>query len=965
MAFADALAAGLLERAGGDPLALARTQLLLPNRRAVSAITAAFVRAAAGGGVLLPRLTPLGDVDADEAPGSFADAVDAVVPPAIDPLARQFRLAALLRGASPSLPGVEALRLAGQLARAIDTLDVEETPRSRLKDFVPAGLARHQQATVAALRPVLDAWPALLAAEGLSDPAARRAALIEALTARWAISPPVTPVIAAGILAAPPATARLLALVARLPGGMVVLPGLDTAMPQAEWDAIGLRGAVPHADAEEHGGRDAEDHPQHAPKLLLHRMRVARGEVRLWPASSPRDGPPERGPVIAEAMAPAAFTGGWRQPASLPGVRAIVAATPAEEAQAIAIALRHALETPGRTAALVTPDRNLARRVAAHLRRWRTAVDDSAGVPLRLTPPGALLLLAAEAAHAAFAPVQLLAVLKHPLVAAAERLPWLDRVRRLDLALRGVRPAPGLPGIRGRLPAPDDDLAAWWGGTAALLRPLATAFVRPAIDLAQLAGVLRDTCEALVGERLWRGAAGRALATFIADLLDHGPAFGPIEPGEAPGLLAALMGDVAVREPFGRSSRLAILGLLEARLQRADLMILGGLNEGVWPSRPAPDPWLPPALRREAGLPGERYQLGLAAHDLVQALGAPEVLLTRARRDETAPTVPSRLWLRLAARAGEALVHDDALLARARALDAAGAPRPAPRPVPAPPAMLRPRRLSVTAAELLRQDPYSFYARHVLRLKLLDALDQPPTPAEKGNDIHKILERFVNEGDDADAARLDAIATDHLSRWRDHPRMHAIWLPRVREALGWAAGALLARRVLGWRPLAAEAAGEAVFGEITLHGKADRIDADAHGAVSIIDYKTGGKPTRKAVAAAFVLQFGLLGALARRGVLASGGRSIAGSGLAGLELWKLSGGKQPGEVMDLLNGKDLAESAEEHVARILRCFTELTATYLLGDAPFTAKLHPEHAKRTDYDQLARVGEWRNRPETRP
>ncbi|MFT3967921.1 MAG: double-strand break repair protein AddB, partial [Sphingobium sp.] len=459
-AFADALVAGVLAshggvRKGGGPDAVAQGLILLPNNRAVRAVRDAFVRASQGG-LLLPRLVPVGDVELTERVGLALDAMEegTDIPPAIDPMRRHMILARLIQDARAAegkpVDASEALRLGIALGTTLDQLLVErKTPRDVAALEVKKELSGHWQTALETLNLLLEAWPRELAARGCIDGADRRNRLFDALAKRWRTQPPPGFVIAAGITTTAPAIAGLLRVVSELPKGQVVFPDLDLNLSTEQWDAIApLEPADPATPRE----RAAESHPQFALKLLLERMGVNRDEVALWRWGSAHDARAARGKAITNAMLPAQLTGIWRTvPDSerlLKGVTALEAAHPAEEAQAIAIALREVLETEGRTAALVTPDRDLAMRVSAQLRRWGVEADDSAGRPLAQTPPGTLLTAIAFAAAERFAPVSLLALLKHPLVRAGEgRLPWLDRVRALDLLLRGPRPLPGLAGI--------------------------------------------------------------------------------------------------------------------------------------------------------------------------------------------------------------------------------------------------------------------------------------------------------------------------------------------------------------------------------------------------------------------------------------------------------------------------------------------------------------------------------------
>jgi ATP-dependent helicase/nuclease subunit B len=665
-------------------------------------------------------------------------------------------------------------------------------------------------------------------------------------------------------------------------------------------------------------------------------------------------------------MAPASFTKKWHSlPARerrLSGVRALELADPAEEAQAIALALREALEVPGRTAALVTPDRALARRVSAHLKRWGVEADDSAGRPLSQTPPGTLLLAAAAAAAERFAPVPLLALLKHPLVMAGPgRLDWLEGVRLLDLVLRGPRPAAGLAGITahladrsGRDARTRAQAAAWWEKAAPLLGALEAAF-EAETGLPALLAALREAVSRLADDGAWAGPAGRAAAElFVALEAAAGEGPGRAAARQLPAMLERLMAPVAVRPPYGQHPRLFIWGLIEARLQHADLMILAGLNEGSWPGLPAPDPWLAPRLRADLGLPSLEQRIGLAAHDFACALGARQVLVTRARRDARAPAIASRFWLRLEAMTG-GLSRAPQLRKWAAAIDRPGAPRPASRPAPAPPEALRPKRISVTEVDRLKADPYAFYARKLLKLAALDPVDADPSAAWRGSAVHDVLEAWMKE-DDCDPAALRARAEALLTAQEAHPLMRALWQPRLAEAIEFIANAVEKNRAAGRRPLAAEIWGEIELAGVTLGGKADRIDRLADGGLAIVDYKTGAPPSGKAVRDGFSLQLGLLGLIADRGGFAG----LDGAA-ACFEYWSLARDRSGaiGYVKSPVGGRN-GPDAGDFTAMAERNFVAAAARWLTGEEPFTARLNPEYAPYGDYDQLMRLDEWYGR-----
>ncbi|KQU55626.1 double-strand break repair protein AddB [Sphingomonas sp. Leaf339] len=961
-AFADALVAGLMR--GRSPGDLARGLVLLPNNRAVRAVTDAFVRAS-GGGLILPRLVPLGDPDLGEAIGAALDVADTEEPPppAVAPYARRMILARLVaeerERAGEPVSSSEAVRLAGELARTLDQLLVEEVPPHKLAelDLAPE-LTEHWRRALSTFSVVIDRWPGELAKLGAIDAADRRSRLLDQLERRWHAAPPAGFVCAAGVTDAAPAVARLLRCVAAMPQGQVVFADLDLGMPDEEWDALG-----PHRPDPDTGfiRRSIETHPQFHLKEMLDRMGVARDEVARWRGGGEGpDASAARGRAIANALAPADFTGKWTDLAAadrrLSDVSAAELATPADEAQTIALALRSALEEPGRTAALVTPDRALARRVAVHCSRWGIEIEDTAGRPLSLNASGTLLLALAEAAAQRFSPLPLLALLKHPLVRGGkDRLPWLDGVRALDRALRGPRPPAGLHGIGTVLKG---YAATFWEEVRTLLDPLAAIFDAGPQPLAGLVATLRETAVDLCGDPLWSGPAGRAAAEFVADLESEAPAGPPrVDPAELPTLMRTLLDEIAVRQQRDWHPRIAIYGLIEARLQSADLMILGGLNEGVWPGRPSPDPWLAPRIRATLGLPGLERRIGIAAHDFAQGLGAPQVLVTRARRDASSPALASRLWLRLQAMAGDRFERDHVLEQQARLIDAASVPMPADRPAPSPVAKLRPRAISVTEVDRLKADPYSFYARRVLRLSPLDPVDADPTAAWRGTAVHAILEAWWKEDACApDALRPRALAM--LEQAEVHPLLRALWQPRLREAIDWIAGQVTTMAGEGRKVLAAEGRGEIEIAGVKLSGRYDRIDLLPDGKLAVIDYKTGKPPSAAAVREGFSLQLGLLGLIAERGGF-DDVRGVAGA----FEYWSLAKRRDAfGFIESPVDpeGKRDRVVTDRFTAVAAHNFAEVAGLWLTGNEPFTAKLVPEYAPYADYDQLMRRDEWYGR-----
>ncbi len=931
---APCLAGALLAEAE-PPEALAAQLVVLPGRRAVASLTRAFLEAAGGRPLLLPRMVAVGDLEETGALDGLLAGDSPVPPPAMDPLARSLALAGFLARAGHA-SGSRALALAGELGAALDSLAIHGVPTQQLAAAAGTLGPALWERNLAILAAVRDQWPALAEAQGLADPVVRRERILDAVARAWRDTPPGGRVTLAGFSSAPPAVARLLAAGLRLPGGRVVLSGFDPGLGREGWET--LRRLARDPDRR----RAAELHPQYGILAILEACGAGPEDIR--PFGGEDAVPAPRLALARQATAPAAVPAPAlpAAPASLAeGLAVAEAETPAEEARLVALALREALETPGRTAALVTPSRTLARQVAAELLRFGLKVDDSAGLPLRLTVHGRLLAALAEAAATRFAPVPLVALVGHPLVAdgAADSEDGRAMAQALDRALRGVRPPPGLAGVRDRL-ACDPHLSRWWTETVApALAPL-EAIGRQTVPLSSLAEGLAGAAGRLAGERLWAGAEGQALARVLETAGGHDLALAPQDWSP---VVDALLASETIRPQFGQHPRLAILGLLEARFEAFDLLVLGGLNEGTWPAETGPDPWLPAGLRRRLGLPSPDARIGRQAADLLAlAAGRGRLLLTRARRSEAGPESPSRFLVKLRVAAGGHLPAEERLLALARALDQPAAVRPAARPAPAPPAAARPRVLRASAADMLAADPFSFYAGTLLGLEPLEPLDADPGAADRGTAVHAILERWLGRGEDRAAA-----TEEELRRLGGGPMAALIWRPRIEAMLDWAEAELLSARAGGWTPIAFETAGEMDLDGVLLKGKADRVDQHSDGRIRILDYKTGAVPPRARAVSGYALQLPALALLAAHGRLAGVPAALE----AELLFLKLSGNaRKPGEVIGRTWPWDLV-TAETRLRR-------LAAAYLRGEAPFRAKVHPLFAE--DYrmfDHFARLAEW--------
>jgi ATP-dependent helicase/nuclease subunit B len=982
--FMACLAAGIMADSQAKKIPLIDYRILLPTRRACAILRDAFRHAAHGHSLLLPQLQPLGDMSTEEltlAELSDTDSNFAPIQAAITPLARRLELSALLRRYDPAMPADAAYLRATALTDLLDQTQIERLDLNKLQGLAREDLAAHWQKILDFLTIITTAWPQHLAAKNLIDPATQRDQRITRRAALWQAQPPSYPVIAAGSTGSMPATADLLAVIATLPQGAVILPGLDQTTDDDVWTVI-----------------TEATHPQFLLKALLERIKCARRHVKLWPGVTTSGDNVARAALLREALAPPIGTGQWRTakipPTAWTGLAQCVCETLEHEAQVIALALRGTLETPGRTAALVTRDRQLAARVTAHLQRWHIAIDDSAGQDLTTTPCGAFLLHVLAAAQPETGAVDLLALLYHPLTALggdpatvrlsarrAERLLWRNRRVRGTLATHAHTAASlaqsnpskaGRPKITAKEAA---DLAALFQHLDRCLRPLTTALSNPNITLAAILAAHLTAAEAIAtaptesgATRLWGHDDGDAAATLLHELATAMPDCSLTQGDEYPALLRQIFVETTVRPRFGTHPRLSILGPLEARFTTVDVTIIGGMNEGSWPPASVADPWLSRPMRKNFGLPAFERQIGQAAHDFVQLASRGDVLLTRASRVDSKPTTPSRFLWRLdtlrdastadaAARAALMRPEPD-WCAWAQQMDKpeGGVVTAMPPPKPCPVVARRPTRFSVTEIGGWRRNPYGFYAKHVLRLRPLGELDPDFTRADQGNIVHDVLHDFIRQhqqdfpAQDIALTELLALGRDAFAPIQDQPAIYAAWWARFENSARWFVTAEQRQRAT-LRPVALET--EATLPipidgvTYTLRGRPDRIDAGSDG-LTITDYKTGSVPTGKQIEAGYEPQLPLLGLMAEQGVFTA----IGARPVAALLHWRLQGrATTPDTRTPIKDPVTRIADARTMLVAMLRNFAVPTMPYLVTPQP---RFIPRY---DDYRHLGRIDEW--------
>jgi ATP-dependent helicase/nuclease subunit B len=1003
-----------------QPENLTQATLYLPTRRAGRLVREVFLEELGRQAVLLPRIVALGDIDEDELAfaeeaESYGGAAALELPPKLSELERRLTLARLVAawakspGSAPLVVGGTAstLALAGDLARLMDDMVTRGVGWNALDGLVPDALDQYWQLTLKFLQIAREAWPAYLAEIEKMEPAERRDRLIEA-EAKRLIAHHGGPVIAAGSTGSMPATAKFLHAIASLPQGAVILPGLDTDLDEDSWQSIGGT----RNDEGRFIAHPASSHPQYAMHALLDRFGISRGDVGILGAAGPRG----RDVLLSEAMRPSNATAQWHDRLGRPEIAEhvangmknlamIEAPNPEMEALAIAIAMREARHLQ-KSAALVTPDRALARRVMAALARWNLEFGDSGGDVLIETSAGTFARLAAEAVASGLEPPTLLALLKHPLcrlggAAGAHKA----AIEALELALlRGTRPQAGTSGLANDFARFRSELAklrnrevsslhgsekraslhdwqldrvyqliAALGAALAPMESLASA--RP-YDLTEIATRHREVLIALSKDAdgvavAFEEQEGLALASAFDDLLTEQKQSGiSVTLLDYPEVFQTAFADRAVRRPEQPGAALHIYGPLESRLMQADRVIIGGLIEGVWPPSPRTDPWLSRPMRHELGLDLPERRIGLSAHDFAQLLGTEDVILSHSAKAGGAPAVASRFLHRLEAVAGEARWETaksagGQYLHFALALDAPDEVKPVAQPAPTPPLATRPLRLSVTAIEDWLRDPYTIYARHILKLEALDPVDMPLSAADRGSAIHDALGEFTRtfaRDLPADPVRvLREIGQKYFAPLMERPEARALWWPRFQRIIGWFSEWETARRG-DIAAIDAEIRGEIPIPldngrTFYLSARADRIERRAGGGFVILDYKTGSPPTGKQVRMGLSPQLTLEAAILRAG----GFEGIdAGSSVGELAYVRISGNNPPGEHKALeLKIRNEAPQPPDEAADYARAQLEVLIRKFESETePYRSLNLPMWTNRYGrYDDLARIKEW--------
>lgn len=972
ISFLDALASGILQQTDRDQFDLSDIKILLPTRRACRILRERFLILAGDQPLILPRLTAIGDVDSDELDiwltAEIAPISTEEIPPAINGFERILLLASLIeKRADFKNQPVRAFALAQDLAALMDSVTIEGLSFENLHNIVPTEFAEHWQVTVQFLSILWQEWPKILSEHGHIEAAQRRNMLLDRLAQYWLRNPPQNPIIIAGVTGTIPATKTLMKSLLGCQKAHIILPGVDLDLDEESWDGL------------------IETHPQFSLKSLLTHLGIERKTINLWQGQvstgSQADLVPEslrkkirldREKLFREVMRPTHTSLMWQDlesetfKAGLQGLFMFEAQTIQQEARAIAVLLRETLETPGKTAALVTPDPALAKRVAGELSRWNIAIDNSAGRPASESTVGVFLQHILNAVAQKFSPTSLLGLLKHPLCETLNNTAkQRDNIYALDLSLRGIKPQENIDGLIRFLSAKNNqEGVVFIEEISKIFEPLllVSSGTHPMTSLLQ--------AHIKVAEKfgdLWNNSGGKEISDLFQTLLmaDQNHLFLTLE--NYRDLINHILLTLPVRTVLEGHPRLAIFGQIEARILQYDRMILSGLNESVWPKTSKSDPWMSRPMRQAFGLPSSEIDIGLSALDFYLSGGAQEVLLTRSKRDGEAPLVASRWWQRLEVvlasmnipttevmhpYLGDWLENLDHFDDKMTTLSA---------PEPRPPLSARPRNLSVTQIETLMRDPYALYAQKILNLKALDELEEPLSAKNRGIWLHRILHDFVKQYPEKLPPEGMSFLIEALDKTFLENNLDAVqksfWRPKLIKALEW-----FIQHEEQWRENAKTILSEEKKNisfkcngiDFTLEAKPDRIDRLNDGTLAIIDYKSSDPSTTK-----LSVQSGLTPQLSLEALIATkGGITGAPEAPSYLGYWVLSG------ALSEAGFEKIIQPPEDDMILFMENtflgLKNLIEAFYQEETPYYSIPNPKNQPKIDcqnYRHLARIAEW--------
>jgi ATP-dependent helicase/nuclease subunit B len=936
--FVTALAQYLLStyHCPNQPESFARVRLLLPNHRGANELKHALFQVNGNAPLLLPSMYFLGELCLHE-----WVSVEGRVPQKV--ISHQQRMGWMVNcvydlmqrgmmGVGINTPSIKsAIHYAESFLSVRDDCLRANVCPSKLAYLVPTDYAEHWSETLSVFQALTAALEEQLEFHQLIEPITHQRNVVQTILHEWHHSPPSYPVIAAGSTASTPITAQLLHGIAALTHGTIVLPSVDMQMQEKTWQTISV------------------SHPQYHLKQWLDASGLTRQNVTCISL-----GDATREHFIIEMMRPAENNAIGSESTEkkllssdaqscLP-ITLHECADDIAEVETIMLMVREALHQGVKQIVVVAEDDCFSQRLSHALDAYHIPVNRASGIHATHHPAYRMMMLVAELLFLPYSSAQLLAVLRLPDVGKDDFASWLDMK-----LLRGWHSIDEMARI---LPYCQSAEEKRW------LEQLSTYVMqgKRRVSLLHAAHIaaLKHIAPDIMADS----------THCLFQLMQEGTAFfehvSPetiIHSSDYVGLLGQYFSSTRLPiSSLDSDAPVTIMGALETRLHSADYIIIPKLNEGTWPHVIPCEPWLNRAMRSQLGLNFAERQVSLAAHDFCQLLKAPQVLLTRARKECDSPTNASRffervrLWIK---------VTPPPYLYAWRSTMVASHSRPRVQaPAPNPPLESRMTRLSATQMETLQRNPFEVYASHICRFRELEPLDAPFSPKELGNVIHKVMERAAPYYDgEMLEPYLGALQQGFMQEASRHvPEKQAHFYLKKLERMMDAVVETEQSRAYLIDGLEAETPLSAPFntaqGTITFTAKIDRIERRKARGVCIIDYKTGEAPKPKEVASGERCQL-IIAAMVLHALSDSPTVDLPHM-IQGLEYWQIGGGIMPKAMVTNVGGNEKHPLNWEMLSQHLLS----TAAYFCFDANATFPWLDMKTRFTNAAaHFARVGEW--------
>lgn len=914
--FCDILAEKLLNETKEDALKLAEYVVILPTSRASRNLQKAF--SAKAKNMILPQIISLNMIDEDD----ISLLGNKEISQTISNIKRGFVLTSFIMEVKAfEMNKAQALQLAFELGNLFDKIETQKLSIKNLDQIIPEEFSEHWQVTLEFLYQVYDQWQEYLQAHNLISKAEQRNLILKSQQKIWQDSN--KNIIIAGFSSTIPAMLDLMKTVYHLPNGEILIQGLDRSLEFSDLSEVdylyGVYEIINHLDI---------DKKQIADFCNAQNIRQE---------------------LTSLAMLPSDKTTAWRLDNSisretLKNTSYIECENEQNEAEIISLILRKELETPVQTVSLITPDRNLARCVASNLEKWNITANDSSGQPMQHTPVVNWLKLVLNMVVDNFSPVSFLACMKHPFASCGEnKASFKANLRTLEKEIRKKKSV---------------NLSVFILDKISFLKsstemPFAD-FLKAHILLAEQ---LASTDDKKGSEIIWKSECAEEVANFIHEIFENSTGE-PITIEEYETMFSLIISGQQVRKKYGFHPRLSILGLTESRLTKTDVTVLGGLNEGIWPPEPDVDGWMSRPMKKDFGMLSPDVNIGLSAFDFSNAFNFDKVYLTRAKKSNTSINIKSRFINRL-----EGVLQSKNLNLPinleweelAKKLNHAEFEE-TQRANPCPHVESRFRdSISVSAVDILRKDPYAFYASRILKLKKLDDVEEEISVATKGTIIHACLEEFIKQypkelPENAEQELLligQKVFDDNIG----NSNYYSFWWPKFENIVTWFIDNEKVRREInGYQNLAVETSGSIDINGVKVTAKADRIDVGVDG-VEIIDYKTGNPPSMKAMETLRYVQLPIEALIAN----ANGfGIDKTTNNVSDISVWSLKGKAQEGNKTPSISvSEELLNNTDEMLSNLISYFQQADTTY-----PAEPNIY-KSLRYNDYEHLSRLKLWRD------